>query len=571
MEAEPQPLPQKARVEEKRISPVVTTTTEYKKGDSTAELLGLLSYEEHMESKIKDSPDEGGVPIFVMLPLNTVSSEGVLNNPGHLEQAFVKLKEIGVVGVMVDVWWGVVEREPQQYDWAAYKELVAMVKAHGLQMQAVMSFHACGPNVGDMVSIPLPKFVQEAALEDPDIMYADQHGYHNPECLSLWADNVVLKGGRTPLECYTDFMRSFRNALITDIGEGRTIRDICVGCGPCGELRYPSYPENRQGEPSASQWRFPGVGEFLCYDRYSLADLKRTTEEGGNPLWGLSGPHDAGGYNDFPESTGFFRSEGGSWDSEYGHFFLDWYAQNLCDHGDRMLAAASRVFAADKVQLSVKLAGVHWWYKTRSHAAELTAGYYNTFGGRWSSVCHGYERLCELCAKYNARMNFTCVEMRDSDLPQMALCSPEGLLMQVRHTAAKHRVHLSGENALCRFDRDVYDRILECVVGTQHEDGTVIPPIFEFTFLRMFPEFFEHENLKYFQQFARKMREVTLPWQFAGPEVAPQPPPEEGPPGKGPSKFAEFLEFDGDKDAKREGAEAEGDKDKEKGYMLFRF
>ena len=73
-----------------------------------------------------------------------------------------------------------------------------------------MSFHACGPDVGDMVSIPLPTFVREAAAADPDILYADQHGYHNPECLSLWADNVVLKGGRTPLQCYADFMTSFR-------------------------------------------------------------------------------------------------------------------------------------------------------------------------------------------------------------------------------------------------------------------------------------------------------------------------------------------------------------------------
>eukprot|EP00976_Prorocentrum_cordatum_P085917 1186288-Prorocentrum_minimum.AAC.3 len=47
----------------------------------------------------------------------------------------------------------------------------------------------------------------------------------------------------------------------------------------------------------------------------SPAAWQRTTEEGGNPLWGLSGPHDSGGYNDFPESTGFFRNEGGSWDS----------------------------------------------------------------------------------------------------------------------------------------------------------------------------------------------------------------------------------------------------------------
>lgn len=26
------------------------------------------------------------------------------------------------------------------------------------------------------------------------------------------------------------------------------------------------------------------------------------------------------------------------------------------------------------VDLTLKVAGVHWWYRTRSHAAELTAG-----------------------------------------------------------------------------------------------------------------------------------------------------------------------------------------------------
>ena len=30
-------------------------------------------------------------------------------------------------------------------------------------------------------------------------------------------------------------------------------------------------------------------------------------------------------------------------------------------------------------QVGAKLAGVHWWWKTASHAAELTAGYYNTW------------------------------------------------------------------------------------------------------------------------------------------------------------------------------------------------
>lgn len=34
--------------------------------------------------------------------------------------------------------------------------------------------------------------------------------------------------------------------------------------GPCGELRYPSYPE------SNGTWRFPGIGEFQCYDKVTL-------------------------------------------------------------------------------------------------------------------------------------------------------------------------------------------------------------------------------------------------------------------------------------------------------------
>lgn len=31
--------------------------------------------------------------------------------------------------------------------------------------------------------------------------------------------------------------------------------------GPAGELRYPAYPEGD------GRWRFPGTGEFQCYDR----------------------------------------------------------------------------------------------------------------------------------------------------------------------------------------------------------------------------------------------------------------------------------------------------------------
>ena len=49
---------------------------------------------------------------------------------------------------------------------------------------------------------------------------------------------------------------------------GSVITELTVGMGPAGELRYPSYPEGD------GRWRFPGVGEFQCFDRYMLASLK---------------------------------------------------------------------------------------------------------------------------------------------------------------------------------------------------------------------------------------------------------------------------------------------------------
>lgn len=46
------------------------------------------------------------------------------------------------------------------------------------------------------------------------------------------------------------------------------LQEIQVGMGPCGELRYPSYPE------SNGTWRFPGIGEFQCYDKVTVVSLK---------------------------------------------------------------------------------------------------------------------------------------------------------------------------------------------------------------------------------------------------------------------------------------------------------
>lgn len=81
----------------------------------------------------------------------------------------------------------------------------------------------------------------QAGDKDPDLFFRDRprearQSLSNREYISFWADEAPgVVFGRSPIECYTDFMRSFRDAFVEDIGEA--IEEVVIGCGPCGELR----------------------------------------------------------------------------------------------------------------------------------------------------------------------------------------------------------------------------------------------------------------------------------------------------------------------------------------------
>ena len=63
--------------------------------------------------------------------------------------------------------WGAVERQPRVYDFSGYRAFVQVAKRMGLKLQAVMSFHACGANVGDTAQVPLPDWVLKVLLQPP--------------------------------------------------------------------------------------------------------------------------------------------------------------------------------------------------------------------------------------------------------------------------------------------------------------------------------------------------------------------------------------------------------------------
>ncbi|EOX95969.1 Beta-amylase 2 isoform 3 [Theobroma cacao] len=275
------------------------------------------------------------VPVYVMLPLDVIDMKCELVDPEGLLDQLRILRSVNVDGVMVDCWWGIVEAHTSQlYNWSGYKRLFQIVRDLGLKLQVVMSFHECGGNVGDNVHIPLPQWIREIGESNPDIYFTDREGKRNPECLTWGIDKERVLKGRTAVEVYFDYMRSFRVEFDEFFVDG-VISEIEVGLGPCGELRYPSYPAKHG-------WRYPGIGEFQCYDKYLMKSLSKAAEIRGHSFW-ARGPDNAGSYNSTPHETGFFR-DGGDYDSYYGRFFLNWYSQVLVDHGDRVLALANLAF-----------------------------------------------------------------------------------------------------------------------------------------------------------------------------------------------------------------------------------
>ncbi|XP_021724362.1 beta-amylase-like isoform X1 [Chenopodium quinoa] len=430
------------------------------------------------------------VPVYAMLPLGVVTDDNNFENQDDIKRQLYKLKEAEVDGVMVDVWWGIIEAKgPKQYNWNAYRSLFQVIKDCGLKVQAIMSFHQCGGNVGDAVNVPLPQWVLQVGDTNPDIFYTNKRGTRNKEYLTIGVDNEAIIGGRTPVQIYSDYMKSFRQSM-SDFLDAGVIVDIEVGLGPAGELRYPSYPQN-QG------WSYPGIGEFQCYDKYLKEDFKKAATEAGHPEWEL--PANAGQYNDRPEATEFFRNNG-TYLTESGKFFLTWYSNKLLIHGDQILEEANTAFCGCKVKVAAKVSGIHWWYNDDSHAAEVTAGYYNL------KDRDGYRPIARMLSRHYGVLDFTCLEMKDYEQPGYAKSAPQELVKQVLSASWRESIEVAGENALPRYDPNAYDQmLLNARPNGVNRDGPPKLKMYGLTYLRLCNQLLDGGNFGTFKTFVRKM------------------------------------------------------------------
>ncbi|CAA6654218.1 unnamed protein product [Spirodela intermedia] len=267
-----------------------------------------------------------------------------------------------------------------KYDWSGYLALAQTIRDAGLQIRASLYFH-----IGE---------------GNPDIFFTDRAGKRHNNYLSLAVDDLPVLEGKTPVEVYAGFLQSFR-ATFSDF-LGSTIKDVLVGLGPDGELKYPSQ------QPAPRNKQVAGVGEFQGHREPFLGSLRSPRR-----------PH----YNESPESTNFFKEHGGSWDTPYGNFFLSWYSSQLVAHGDRILSVASAAFGDLPLIVYGKLPVMHAWYK---------------------------HRRCEVFARHSCGMILPAMDLSDEHQPPASRSSPEALVAQIMRACEKHGVVVSGENSSLR-------------------------------------------------------------------------------------------------------------------------
>ncbi|KAK4372546.1 hypothetical protein RND71_007930 [Anisodus tanguticus] len=428
--------------------------------------------------KFKPTDD---VQLFVGLPLDAVSNTNAVNHPRAIAAGLKALKLLGVYGIELPVWWGVVEKETMgKYDWTGYLALAEMIQNLGLKLHVSLCFHA-----SEKPKIPLPEWVSRIGESDPSIFFKDQSGQHYKDCLSFAVTDVPVLDRKTPVQVYKEFCDSFKAEFSPFMDT--TITGISVGLGPEGELRYPSHHN-----PSKMN-NHQGAGEFQCYDKHMLNSLKQYAESSGNPLWGLGGPHDAPAYEQRPMTSNFYKENGGSWETTYGDFFLSWYSEQLISHGSRLLSLASETFHDVPISICGEVPLVHSWYRTRSRPSELTTGFYNTVNR------DGYAKVVEMFAKHSCKIILPGMDLSDDHQPNESLSSPELLLAQITSSCRKHGVEILGQNSMIANTSNGFEQIKKNLSGEKEMSL--------FTYQRMGADFFSPEHFPSFTQFVRNLNQ----------------------------------------------------------------
>lgn len=396
----------------------------------------------------KPKSAEASLTFNVMAPLLLEGEQAWQN----FEARLVKAKAMGVDGVSVDIWWGVVEAsKDQQFDWSYYHRIAKLLRKNQLQWIPIMSFHQCGGNVGDDCNIPLPAWIwQHLGGEDHQSwQFKSEQGNTSVESVAFWhpAEKRNLLYAQ-----YQEFMQAFETefADYSDI-----IQELNVSMGAAGELRYPSYNAHDSGSGFPSRGALQGFGPTAKSDFQRFLSQKYADISALNSSWNTR--FDSFKRVDYPADFSQIFAQGEHLKPGFGQDFLFWYHQSLLRHGAAVLHTAGEGFAGvfGHIPIGYKIPGIHWQMANRgglTRSAELAAGLIPPSTSNADNLW-GYQAILGLAKQFEDQtgrdviVHFTALEMADNPVAP-SYSKAKTLVSWLGQGANALGVTIKGENAL---------------------------------------------------------------------------------------------------------------------------
>lgn len=392
-----------------------------------------------------------------------------------LRKQLIECKEMGIDAISVDVWWGLVEKKNNKFDWEYYFKIFKEITSNNLDIIPIISFHSFDPGINSNFRAPLPDWIwqyisEESGLDIIDLKYnsedIDENGVYkiSDEYISLWVNEWAIPE-------YQDFISEF---VFTFEDYFKYFQEINISLGPTGELRYPSYNNHDGGA-------YPNRGRMQCFSKPAKSDYFEWLKENKSKK-NLS-------TSSFIESNNLktiLENEDYLNNNDIKDLF-EWYNYSLMNHGNKMLKMALGIIP-ENIPIGFKIPGIHWRIKDPKmpRISEMTCGlinsrslngslaYFNSLGIVLKDL--PVERLI---------LHFTCIEQKNP-VPSADISTgysrPEDLVAEVSSAAKDLSIKLKGENSLAKnLYKSSSWRKIEEVISNENYSGVTIMRVGDIT------------------------------------------------------------------------------------------
>ncbi|WP_127716631.1 family 14 glycosylhydrolase [Halobacteriovorax sp. HLS] len=393
----------------------------------------------------------------------------------EFDERLKQMKEIGVNSVATEIWWGVVEKSDNNFDWSYYEKVSNLIIKNGLKWIPTISFHSCEPSLELNCNISVPSWIwtkynnEELALDSNSLKYLDELGNASVSSVSVWATQIVLND-------YKDFIISFADRFSSI---ANSIEEINLGIGPNGEVRYPKSFSNDDQKIVLNQ----AHSKLAKQSFINFVKNKYKTIENISSVWG----NELTTFENIQTPLSKVLLENNTLLSQYSKDFYEWYNQSLIDHVQLVVTTAVRELNKDDSPFKNKPIGTKVpnvpEISKQHRLAELNAGLIRIDTNyldanpalSYTDLIKSFTTIKELTKYQSFNFTYTGLEKSDQNQDGNLTSRAKTLVIAISELSKSNNIPIKGENtsASTLGSNSSWDNMWSAIQNAQYSGLTI--------------------------------------------------------------------------------------------------